>query len=535
MTISAAQLQAYLLWKNSGAPLGSLGDAFLGLDSSGTSDVTSSLQGYIDISYSAGTEVIIGAGTWLTMGIHIYSGMTVRFMPGAQLVMNGTGPCISTLPAPGAVAGSTSSFGTKLINANINQNQQSGCAILWESVYFGVLESPQITGVAATGTWSHVNYDGTQTLPNAGLMLLGSHVSGGICSYNRVTNPFIREGFVLGSGGTAGTGGDGIWMGVTNGNTGNKPNYNYFEGGRVTGYTNGLYLQLGNDNVFAQVDFSENTTGIVVGEDATNAQTSRNHFKLPFLESCTTGISFTTEAVDNYVEGITSFAGTTTPFASEAGSSTAIANHLVDCVGTDWGPGYPGQTVVSAWSDFQDMATIVPIPGTKSGGYAVHQVTQGATATPGPQFRGVSYNGTLAATTATASGDYLVSLAGHGYETVTNLPVPGGFMRLKAVEAWTNTAQGTQWEVSVKTPTTGTLATVATFASRGSFMQYGLGFWATTPPTGQPTANGDVTVGDAGSTTAVYRSTTFPGSAGSTKYTIGDIVTALKAYGLIAP
>ena len=59
-----------------------------------------------------------------------------------------------------------------------------------------------------------------------------------------------------------------------------------------------------------------------------------------------------------------------------------------------------------------------------------------------------------------------------------------------------------------------------------------VGFFGITPAT-QQTAVGNTTTTAAGSTTAVYVNTTFPGASGSTAYTIGDIVTALKAYGLL--
>ncbi len=52
-------------------------------------------------------------------------------------------------------------------------------------------------------------------------------------------------------------------------------------------------------------------------------------------------------------------------------------------------------------------------------------------------------------------------------------------------------------------------------------------------PAAQPTALGNTHTVAAGSTTAAYTNTTFDGSIGTTAYTIGDIVAALKTLGLI--
>lgn len=50
----------------------------------------------------------------------------------------------------------------------------------------------------------------------------------------------------------------------------------------------------------------------------------------------------------------------------------------------------------------------------------------------------------------------------------------------------------------------------------------------------QPTTTTNVHTVAAGATTAVYTNTTFDGSIGSTAYTLGDVVRALKLLGLIA-
>jgi hypothetical protein len=60
-----------------------------------------------------------------------------------------------------------------------------------------------------------------------------------------------------------------------------------------------------------------------------------------------------------------------------------------------------------------------------------------------------------------------------------------------------------------------------------------LGFYGVTPVV-QPTASTDKTTAAAGTSTGVSLDTTFKGASGSTAYTIGGVVTQLKALGLIA-
>ncbi len=53
-------------------------------------------------------------------------------------------------------------------------------------------------------------------------------------------------------------------------------------------------------------------------------------------------------------------------------------------------------------------------------------------------------------------------------------------------------------------------------------------------PVVQPTAATNTHTVAAGALTAVYTNTTFDGSIGSTAYTVGDLVAALKTLGFIA-
>lgn len=60
-----------------------------------------------------------------------------------------------------------------------------------------------------------------------------------------------------------------------------------------------------------------------------------------------------------------------------------------------------------------------------------------------------------------------------------------------------------------------------------------LGFFNATPVV-QPVANTDTTTGAAGGTTAIYLNTTFTGAGGTAAFTVGGVITKLKALGLLA-
>lgn len=94
------------------------------------------------------------------------------------------------------------------------------------------------------------------------------------------------------------------------------------------------------------------------------------------------------------------------------------------------------------------------------------------------------------------------------------------------------------WDQSADALVFGAAANITFDATTGSKIGTAttqkIGFFNATPVV-QPAANTDTTTGAAGSSTAVYLNTTFTGAGGTAAYTLGGVVTALKALGLLAP
>lgn len=130
---------------------------------------------------------------------------------------------------------------------------------------------------------------------------------------------------------------------------------------------------------------------------------------------------------------------------------------------------------------------------------------------------------------AAASGVALTVLSSGTDEALAVNAKGTGGISLNATATGTVTI-GSSLTVSAKNIITDT----STGTKIGTATTQKLGFFNATPIV-QPAANTDTTTGAAGSVTSVFLNTTFSGAGGSAGYSIGGVVTALKALGLLAP
>ena len=114
----------------------------------------------------------------------------------------------------------------------------------------------------------------------------------------------------------------------------------------------------------------------------------------------------------------------------------------------------------------------------------------------------------------------------------TSTPSPKALPN-RAVD-WQVLAPGTTGQVlTVQAGGSIAWAGLGTFTAVAGAFSGGIAAWGATVPSSQPTAAAETTGYAAGSSTAVTIDGTFTGGTGSTAYTVGDIVAALKTQGFI--
>ncbi len=114
--------------------------------------------------------------------------------------------------------------------------------------------------------------------------------------------------------------------------------------------------------------------------------------------------------------------------------------------------------------------------------------------------------------------------AGQNYEerVLTTAGVTAGYLP-------TVQADGTIVYAAPAVPTA-----LGSFTATAGTFSGGIAAWGAALPGAQPSTTGTVTGFTAGSSTATKVDSTYTGNTGSTAYTVGDIVLALKQQGLLA-
>lgn len=224
------------------------------------------LQQAVDAAYGQGVALVICGGVLNVAGpVYYYGGMTLAACPGTWLKKTAGGfAALSSADAVGAhwVTTTPGPRGVTLRGLNIDNNYQSGAAIVASGLRASEFVDLNLINGAGPGTWSYQNSQGTGTAPNALLELISSPKDN--------TSSIRILGGVIGNANTQTNGPPydytncqnmsdiGIALVNPSQNTGysNPPNYNLVRNTQIWCNNTAIRNDYASDNVFDMVDAS---------------------------------------------------------------------------------------------------------------------------------------------------------------------------------------------------------------------------------------------------------------------------------------
>ena len=191
----------------------------------------------------------------------------------------------------------------------IDMNSKGDVGLLLECVWRGHFNYISVINVP-DGTFSYDDGGGSQTYNKTGIYLKGITSATTGAYYNLFNHTFV-SGISSESYGK-----DGIALGTTTGQTTYNANMNSFLHPRVLWLTTGFNIITGNSNLIDHPELSTNTTGMSIADD-------RMDVRSPYIESCTTGLSFGSSADRCIVRAPIHCSSNTTNF-----SNAGTQNHV---------------------------------------------------------------------------------------------------------------------------------------------------------------------------------------------------------------
>ena len=267
-----------------------------------------------------GTPVLIPGGTYeVTTDVMQIRYNTVLLGYGGLVILKNTsttGFVFKTVDSSGnsppqaAVRSGDWFSGPHVKGILVDMNSKGDVGWMLECVRRGSFEFIGAKNIPATGTYNYNDGNGLGAYNKAGICLKGiTGVSGAF--YNK-----LDHCFAVGDVNGVTYGQDGILLCTSSGESTYNANMNYILYPRVLFLTRGIDILNGDGCLIDHPEISNNTTGMYVDDDT-------NEIRSPYIESCTTGISFGSNANRNRVTPPLSISGNTTNF-----TNSGSANHV---------------------------------------------------------------------------------------------------------------------------------------------------------------------------------------------------------------